>query len=377
MRMRGRLPRVQEERGATLAIVAVSMVVLLGLTALTVDFGSAFAKRRSVVNANDAGALAYAGFCAFGAGAGTDPSALSAANTAATGNASDAVMTTGYPVLKTGSTCDSTSPSNGGSVTVSYRGVAQRVFAPILGLSSTQTVAAAATATWGAPGAYAGVAPFELSPQGSDNCKLLPNVPIGTKCHFWLNNKSPGIGTNANWQTINLAQWNVPRTFSSCTNANASNLRSWIAGTAPLLSLNYPAATYVCAGNGAVDSVFNGNCQPGSLALICMVGKTLPFPVNCPQGNGINCPDPTGQVLKGGAPAYPLAPYLFDIVGFASMRINQVKKGNTGGGGAALCQKPVDSNAWCLELTYLGPSEAGGDPGGGQNFGLQTVGLSG
>jgi len=44
--MRPSLVRVKREDGATLAVVALSMTLILGMAALTVDFGSSFAKRR-------------------------------------------------------------------------------------------------------------------------------------------------------------------------------------------------------------------------------------------------------------------------------------------------------------------------------------------
>ena len=61
MRMRPRRWSIhRDERGATLAFVAVSIFVLLGVLALSVDFGALFADRRRMVNAADAAALAAA-----------------------------------------------------------------------------------------------------------------------------------------------------------------------------------------------------------------------------------------------------------------------------------------------------------------------------
>src|SRR5919106_6543368 len=58
------------ERGATAVIVVISLVAMLGLMVLTVDVGQLLYKRRAMVNASDAAALAAAQTCAGD----TDPS---------------------------------------------------------------------------------------------------------------------------------------------------------------------------------------------------------------------------------------------------------------------------------------------------------------
>ena len=61
-------------RGQALVLAALAMVVLLGLLALAVDGGNAYAQRRTVQNAADAGALA--GACALALGENPEPVAV-------------------------------------------------------------------------------------------------------------------------------------------------------------------------------------------------------------------------------------------------------------------------------------------------------------
>ena len=58
--------RLKDERGAVAIIVAAIMVPLLICTALVVDMGSAYVRKRELQNAADAAALAIALDCAGG-----------------------------------------------------------------------------------------------------------------------------------------------------------------------------------------------------------------------------------------------------------------------------------------------------------------------
>ena len=57
-----------EERGATLAIVAISLICLLGMLVLTFDLGRGVALKRNMVNGADAAALAAARECGLAHG---------------------------------------------------------------------------------------------------------------------------------------------------------------------------------------------------------------------------------------------------------------------------------------------------------------------
>ena len=76
-----------DERGATLLIVALSMVAIFGMVVLTVDLGGLLVKRRGMVNASDAAALAAAeSFATNQASANNQGPAQSQADTYATQN---------------------------------------------------------------------------------------------------------------------------------------------------------------------------------------------------------------------------------------------------------------------------------------------------
>jgi Flp pilus assembly protein TadG len=62
----------RDEEGATLAIVVISLIGLLGMVVLVVDVGGLLWKRREMVNGSDAAALAAAQTCAVPAS--QDPS---------------------------------------------------------------------------------------------------------------------------------------------------------------------------------------------------------------------------------------------------------------------------------------------------------------
>ena len=65
-----------EESGAVLMIVAISLLALLGMVVLTFDLGRGVALKRNMVNAADAAALAAAREC--GLAHGTAPAATEA-----------------------------------------------------------------------------------------------------------------------------------------------------------------------------------------------------------------------------------------------------------------------------------------------------------
>jgi Flp pilus assembly protein TadG len=57
-----------EEQGAVLAMVAISLIVMLGMAVLTFDLGHGVALKRNMVGAADAAALAAARECGLAHG---------------------------------------------------------------------------------------------------------------------------------------------------------------------------------------------------------------------------------------------------------------------------------------------------------------------
>ena len=375
MRMRRCLSQVKRQEGATLAVVALSMTLILGMAALTVDFGSSFAKRRSIVNANDSAALGFAIWCATGKG---DLTQDSTADNTATANTSDAVRKTGssstWPV--TGK-CVPGAADNHGSVSVSYQGAAQQFFRPILGGSSSQTVVGQAKAAWGAAGGAGGVLPAALSMGKLSTCKI-PGTGKGTECWFYVDNSALG---NATWGLMNVQPtctdtkygWNVthaacqtkvglPDPTYKCPSFSAQELRDIIQNGSPALTVNYPNPTYVCTVPGAKTTDYAN--------IKALEGKTRLFPVN----------DQSKQIKSGGIPClWPACvPDFYDIVGFIEMQIVNVWKGTDPGWDVVHCPGVKGNNAWCLHGIWVSfTTEPGPICDSCENFGVEAVELRG
>jgi Putative Flp pilus-assembly TadE/G-like len=117
----------QGDRGAVLVIVAISLVVLLGMTALAIDLSSFYKAQRQAQTAADAGALAGA-------------QDLVRSATSASGDATT-LARQNYPGATV--TADATSTVN--QITVSVKGTTPTFFGKILGLGN-ETVGARAVA---------------------------------------------------------------------------------------------------------------------------------------------------------------------------------------------------------------------------------------
>jgi hypothetical protein len=353
--MRMRVPsRVRDERGVTGAIVAISLVVMLGMLALGVDMGFMMAKRRSMVNANDSAALAFAESCALKEGlaaAEVKAPELAAANAT---NAAEA-----EPYVLTGD-CDGK-----GEVTVHYQGQQSLFFAPIVGLDSSVTVSARATAIWGPAGGAGSVVPLMMSMGRLTDCDI-PNAVPGTVCYFYVNNKDIG---DAEWGLLNVQPnptepkfgWDVEDVNYNCPSFSAEEIRDIIENGSPdNLAIDYPEPTYVCRVPGVKAADF--------MAVEELEGTVRMFPVN----------DPNGQILRGGAPAPPpMTPDFYDIVGFAQLLIENVMRGNDADWDPN-CPGAADANAFCLKVVWQGYSTSPGPPClECPDFGVSSIGLKG
>lgn len=148
----------KEERGAILIIVALSMVALLGMTALAIDVGDLYGTRREMVNAADAAALAGARELALG---GSESEAISVATSIAQTNNADLIHNISVE----------TRNYEGESYEVVVAEVGRNVqhyFAPILGITDSD-VYAQAVATWGYPKKFGDILPiFYVVEEGYD-----------------------------------------------------------------------------------------------------------------------------------------------------------------------------------------------------------------
>ncbi|WP_246084639.1 TadE/TadG family type IV pilus assembly protein [Pseudarthrobacter phenanthrenivorans] len=130
------------EKGAATVFVAILLVVLLGVTALAVDVGAAYAEKSQLQNGADAAALAIARDCAEGDCGSFDATG----GTLASSNANDAISgsTVSFPgeatVRVVTAAREPASTSDGFSL----------FFAQIFGMDSTN-IGAVAEASWGPP----------------------------------------------------------------------------------------------------------------------------------------------------------------------------------------------------------------------------------
>lgn len=143
------MQRLVDERGSVSVVVALLMVPVMGLAAVSLDVAGLWAKRQQLQIGADAAALAIAQDC----GQGNCGSPAATAQSMAQLNVNDGAAT--------GTVLNSVTVSSG-TVTVQTSGVRQHLFAPILGVNQT-TVTARATAAWGSPSSGTAVLPLAFS----------------------------------------------------------------------------------------------------------------------------------------------------------------------------------------------------------------------
>jgi hypothetical protein len=140
------------ERGQVLVVFAMSLLVLIGVTGLSVDAGGAFAQRRDQQTASDLAALAAANDYLIN---GDDAQAIARAQTVTAGN--------GYTNGVDGTVVDvAVDTSNGVEVTVDIEAHHPNTFLGVLGFASWQ-VSTTAAALAGFPDSAEGAGPFIFS----------------------------------------------------------------------------------------------------------------------------------------------------------------------------------------------------------------------
>jgi Flp pilus assembly protein TadG len=177
--------RTNEESGAVVVITVLALIAIMGMLVLTIDVGGLLLKRRAMVNASDAAALAAAQSCAD---TGDSFTPESRADIYAAANVDGLLAENGGITEVVG--CD----TGRGHVTVEYSHPQNLFFAGIFGFGDHGTVTTAATAAWGpAAGGYA--LPIVLDSgylQGV--CKVPDGIEIGDTCAFWYNNGDSSLG---------------------------------------------------------------------------------------------------------------------------------------------------------------------------------------
>src|SRR6266545_1448228 len=206
-----------EEDGAVLAIVAISLICLIGMLVLTFDLGRGVALKRNMVNGADAAALAAAMECAQARGEVT--ARQEAAELLADNNGAATILpgTAGFRINPGPAQCDgvpSPDPENNPTVTVTVSVPQQYFFAPIFGINNG-TVVATATAEWTA--GDSNPAPLRVDQLKIDECveKGVPDPEGRVDCYFTFE------GTGGQWGWLNLPEgWPIkgqdPNPMAKC-----------------------------------------------------------------------------------------------------------------------------------------------------------------
>jgi Flp pilus assembly protein TadG len=359
------LARVRdEEQGATLAIVAISLICLLGMLVLTFDLGRGVALKRNMVNGADAAALAAARECALANG---ETAARKAAGELLADNNGTASVTS-FQINPGPAQCSGVpSPGPGNpTVTVTATVPQEYFFAPIFGVNNG-TVVASATAEWTL--GTKNPVPLKLDQLKVQDCNDgHPPGYSGTECYFAFDNSAGSTGSNRGW--LDFPQgWPIQGQDTNpmaCTSnkGGANDLVNYInsmglPGSHPtdfLPKLWEPAPTYACA-QGGVSAV-------AIKAIVDWLNKVKDmdpkpvvfFPEVACDGTASPC---FPWIKTPGREAYP-------VVEFVGMRVMGAWKGQeakqhcTFSGqksGKGKGSGGVSSDVFCVQLAVAGPND--------------------
>jgi Flp pilus assembly protein TadG len=341
-----------EEQGAVLAMVAISLIVLLGMAVLTFDLGHGVALKRNMVNAADAGALAAARECGLANG---EADARTAAGQLVVNN-NDAATVTDVQFDPGPAQCmgaPNPDPDGRNTVTVTVSVPQEYFFAQIFGFDSGAVVASA-TAEWTLE--LSGPAPLKVESVKVDEC-----LSGGTGSHCYIGYDD--LGSQYGW--LNFPEgWPVqgqPNPPTSCPSTGGANdLNDYIgqmggtgtsSGFQPTL-WNVPV--WVCAKPGA-----NASAQQAIQDWVDTYSNPAPpeprpvvsFPVVAPAS--APCP------AEGCWPSYTNPAASYPVIKFQGFHIENLYRGpemkKAGLTDECFGTKKVGGNAFCIELTVVDP----------------------
>ncbi|HEX5936921.1 MAG TPA: pilus assembly protein TadG-related protein [Actinomycetota bacterium] len=305
-----------EERGATAVIVVLSLIALFGMIVLTVDVGQLLFKRRAMVNASDAAALAAAQSCA-----GLDDTDVPEGMADAFALDNVSVANSGAANIIDIAGCDG---PPFGHVTVEYEMQQNLFFAGVLGFDGPAAVRTQATAGWGPAGEANPLPVVVYTGNDQGNCDIDEGMAIGVACYLWYDND---LFENSAFGFLNLCTesdpcshgWDVD-SGANCPNVGSSLRNDWIAGNwdGGPNNVNYPDPTYVCVVTGLSSDNWGELTQ--------RVGDDLIFPVN-------DCAtqvDNNGNIV--GCDAFPNK---YNIIGFIVLHLDAVLDSAAEWGGTA------------------------------------------
>lgn len=342
-----------EEQGAVLAMVAISLIVLIGMAVLTFDLGHGVALKRNMVNAADAAALAAARECGLAQG---DASATKAADQLIAANNASASRVGPLKYSPSPAVCSGAGnpdPDGHNTVTVTVKVPQEYFFAQIFGFKGGQVVASA-TAEWTME--LSGPAPLKLEALNVEGCL---KGGTGSSCYVGYNN----VGSQYGW--LNFPEgWPVqgqPNPPTSCPSTGGANdLKNYIgqmggmgtsSGFSPTL-WNVPV--WVCAKPGA-----NASAQQAIQDWVDAFSNPAPpeprpvvsFPVVAPPS--APCP------AEGCWPRYTNPAASYPVIRFQGFYIENLYRGpemkKAGLTDECFGTKKVGGNAFCIELTVVDP----------------------
>lgn len=185
-----------DERGASLLLVALSLVWIVGLASLVVDVGAGWLSRQTLIPATDAAALAAAQDLVDDSS--NEQVACLTARTYVTANAPEAIM----------ASCDVTTFANGGRVTVAASDDLETTFTDLN--SDGIAIQSISTATWGPPLTVSALRPFALCYDGSSDLQQLidnpPNLATSVTVDFLKDDPAAcgGASSLGNFATVDF-----------------------------------------------------------------------------------------------------------------------------------------------------------------------------
>ena len=337
-----------DEQGAVLAIVAITLLALLGMLVLTFDLGRGEALKRNMVNAADAGALAAARECGLANGR---PSAEQAAGELVTDN-NDAATVTDVQIDPNDAVCSggaNPDPDGRNTVTVTVNVPQEYFFAQIFGFDSGNVVASA-TAEWTLQ--LSGPAPLKVEALKAEECL---RGGSGSHCYVGYDD----VGSQYGW--LNFPEgWPAqgePNPPTSCPSTGGANdLKNYIGqmggvgGSSTFNPTLWNVPVWVCAKPGD-----NASAQQAIQDWIGAVGTLVPrpvvaFPVVAPAS--APCP------AEGCWPRYGNPAASYPVIRFEGFYIENLWKGSAmkKAGVQDECGFPGKNppgNAFCIELTVV------------------------
>jgi hypothetical protein len=254
--------RRRDERGAVAIIVAGLMVVLVGMSAFTVDLGMAYATKRQLSTASDAAALAadayyktnYKGLCTVPGNDPNNPVAANAAVRASAEAAADDLFKQNFP---SGTDADGTITNlqcNGTGVQVTYTasGKSSSPFGPLLGGSGTITTAGTAAAAYSVGGGICALCVI-----GNVNTNNTDFTVTGGDIYV---DGNVSTGPNSSWTATNSIT--ISGTVTGLSQSKATP--DWTTGahiTDPFASVTLPVSPYA----GLTDYRNNDTNDPCTL----------------------------------------------------------------------------------------------------------------